>query len=191
VRAGVLMAALAACTGRGGGYLPPDAVSNGQGSFGFSFSCQDAGGINPSPGKLQIQLDYTDHGISPLGSPFSVHGTVDSEIDPVVESAACIGQQPAKVPGQLTFLGSYRATSTPSPEALASCPSQGTSTSPMCRFEVTVKDNDGNFAPSPGDFFKITLVGPSSCVDLACSQLTGTVLYTRAGILSGGNITVN
>src|SRR5437868_807388 len=88
--AGILMAALAACSGVGGGYLPPDSAAGftGQASFGFTFSCQDRGGLNPQPGKLSIQLAYVEHGSNPLGGPFSVHGIVD-QIPPVLESEVC------------------------------------------------------------------------------------------------------
>src|SRR3954470_975468 len=111
--AGILLASVAACTGRGGGYLPPQAtVYSSQASFGFTFSCQDPGGINPPTGQLRIQLDYDEHGTNPLGGPFSVHGIVD-QIDPVVESEVCIGKEPSEPPGELTFLGRYRPTSPP------------------------------------------------------------------------------
>ena len=50
--------------------------------------------MNPPTGQLRIQLSYTDRGTSVLlGAPFSVHGIVD-RIDPVLESAVCIGQNP-------------------------------------------------------------------------------------------------
>src|SRR3954470_20337486 len=92
--AGLAMATLAACTGRGGGYLPPASpVFSGQASIGFTFSCQDSGGLNPPTGKLAIELAYADKGRNPLGGPFGIHGIVDI-VDPVVESAVCIGQNP-------------------------------------------------------------------------------------------------
>jgi hypothetical protein len=73
--AGILAVVLTACTGVGGGYLPPESpVFTGPASFGFTFSCEDKGGINPPTGKLAIQLAYTDHGSNPLGAPFSIHG---------------------------------------------------------------------------------------------------------------------
>jgi hypothetical protein len=195
--AGLLMAALAACTGRGGGTLPPDSpMFNAQAQFGFDFSCQDSGGINPQPGKLQIQLDYTDQGTNPLGGPFAVHGIVD-QIDPVLESEVCSGQQPSNPPGHLTFLGRYWPKTSPGPGQLSTCPAGDTSTTKLCRFEVTVEDNDRNLAPSSGDFFSIQL-STATC-DIAtledaanCSTLpSGSVVYTRAGLLQGGNITVN
>ena len=85
-RAGVLAVVLTACTGRGGGHLPPDSpVFTGPASFGFTFSCEDKGGLNPPTGQLRIELSYTDQGSNPLGSPFGIHGIVDT-IDPVLES---------------------------------------------------------------------------------------------------------
>jgi hypothetical protein len=84
---------LTACTGRGGGQLPPSAGFKAAASFGFSFSCEDKGGLNPPTGKLHIELSYNDKGSNPLGSSFGIHGIVDS-IDPVLESAICIGKNP-------------------------------------------------------------------------------------------------
>jgi hypothetical protein len=199
---GILAVVLTACTGRGGGQLPPQPGFTAPASFGFSFSCEDKGGINPSTGKLQIQLSYTDHGSNPLGSSFSIHGTVD-QVDPVLESAVCIGQNPPPDPpgnNVLTFLGRYRLTSSAPAGFPSSCPTQETSTSPLCRFEVTVIDNDRNMAPSQGDSFSIKLSSViASCdaptleeLDPTCSQLpAASVFYTRAGTLSSGNLTVD
>jgi hypothetical protein len=195
--AGILMAALAACSGVGGGYLPPDATAgfSGQGSFGFTFSCQDRGGSNRQPGKLSIQLEYLEHGSSLMGGPFSVHGIVD-QIDPVVESGLCIGKNPPPGGNELTFLGRYQPTSGALPGQLSTCPSRETKSTPLCRFEVTVRDNDGNLAPSKGDFFSIQLSGDTRVCNgpnldsAACSVLLGPVVYVRAGVLAGGNITV-
>ena len=183
---GILMVVLAACTGRGGGYLPPQAPFTGQASFGFSFSCEN--------GDLRIELAYTDRGTNPIGSPFGIHGTVDT-IDPVLESATCIGQNPPPPPeNQLIFLGRYRLTSGSPGLFPTSCPTRETPTSPLCRFEVIVQDNDRNLAPSPGDFFSIKL-STAVCTDPtdpSCSQLpAGTVFYARAGYLAGGNLTVH
>jgi hypothetical protein len=179
--AGILAVVLTACTGRGGGQLPPSAGFTGPASFGFSFSCEN--------GKLGIQLSYADQGSNPIGSSFSIHGTVD-QLDPVLESQICIGQNPPPPPeNQLIFLGRYRLTSSPSPAGFPStCPTQETPTSPLCRFEVIVQDNDGNLAPSPGDFFSIKL----STVTALTSQLDPlAVFYARAGYLSSGNLTVD
>jgi hypothetical protein len=182
---------LAACTGRGGGQLPPDNVLfNGSASFGFSFSCEN--------GRLGIELSYTDQGSNPIGSSFSIHGTVD-QVDPVVESAVCIDDNPPPPPeNQLIFLGRYRLTSSPPPALFPStCPTQETTTSPLCRFEVIVQDNDRNLAPSPGDFFSIKLsTVTASCADPipdpTCTQLPdAAVFYARAGYLSSGNLTVD
>jgi len=59
---GALAMLLTACTGRGGGYLSPGNGFTGQASFGFTFSCEDKGGINPPTGQLRIELSYTDGG---------------------------------------------------------------------------------------------------------------------------------
>jgi hypothetical protein len=186
---GIVAVVLTACTGLGGGQLPPSMGFTGPASFGFSFSCEN--------GKLGIQLSYNDKGSNPIGSSFSIHGTVD-QVDPVLESATCIDHNPPPPPeNQLIFLGRYRLTSSPRPTGFPStCPTQETSTSPLCRFEVIVQDNDRNLAPSPGDFFSIKLsTVTASCTDpfpAACSQLPPlTVFYARAGYLSSGNITVD
>jgi len=185
----ILVAALAACTGRGGGYLAPDAAFTGRAQLGFSFSCEDPGGVNPSTGRLRIQLTYADRGEGPtVMGPFSIHGTVDT-IDPVVESAICISQNSAPGSNELIFLGRYRPTSTTRPAGFpATCPTRATPTSPLCRFEVIVRDNDQNLAPSTGDFFSIQL---SSTTTLTSQFDAATVFYTRAGLLAGGNLTVD
>jgi len=207
----ILAVVLTACTGRGGGYLPPgpyvsdsaidQAVIDkfggtsytGQAPFGFTFSCEDKGGLNPPTGKLAIELAYGDQGTSALlGAPFGIHGIVD-KIDPVLESLICIGQNPPSPPNELIFLGRYRPTSSSKPGALKNCPTRETTTSPLCRFEVFVRDNDRNLRPSKGDFFSIQL-STATCTsptDVSCSTLPiGTVFYARAGYLAGGNLTV-
>jgi hypothetical protein len=202
VAAGILAVVLTACTGRGGGYLPPGAslgtdvlpqalfggtVFTGQAPFGFTFSCEDKGGLNPPTGKLAIELAYSDLGTSVLlGAPFSIHGIVD-QIDPVVESAICIGQNPPPDGSTLIFLGRYRLTSSPPPNFPTTCPSRETKTTPLCRFEVIVRDNDGNLRPSPGDLFSIKL---SSATAVTSDLDPATVFYARAGFLAGGNLTV-
>jgi hypothetical protein len=178
---GILVVVLAACTGRGGGYLPPDNVLfKGQASFGFSFSCEN--------GDLKIELSYNDKGSNPIGSSFGIHGTVDT-VDPVLESQICIDDNPPPPPeNQLIFLGRYRLTSGSPGLFPTSCPTQETPTSPLCRFEVIVQDNDQSLAPSPGDFFSIKL----SKATALTSQLDPlTVFYARAGYLAGGNLTVD
>ena len=189
---GILLAVLTACTGKGGGYLPPNepAGFTGQAPFGFTFSCEDKGGLNPPTGKLAIELAYSDLGTSDfLRAPFSIHGIVD-KIDPVVESAACIGQNAPPGGTTLIFLGRYRLTSSPPPGFPSTCPARETKTTPLCRFEVTVQDNDGNLKPSPRDFFSIKLSSATTCEDPLCSTLPGPVFYGRAGFLAGGNLTV-
>ena len=195
---GMLAVVLTACTGRGGGQLPAQSpVFTSSASFGFSFSCQDSGGLNPPTGRLAIELAYTDKGTNPIGSAFGIHGIVD-KIDPVLESAVCIGKNPPPDGYPLIFLGRYRVTSSPPPKLLKPCPTRDSSTSPMCRFEVIVKDNDRNGAPSSGDSFSITLSNvPATCEGLtyeaamaACSVLPAGSPYTRSGTVSSGNLTV-
>ena len=192
--AGILAVLLTACTGSGGGYLPPGptasdtfptTVFTGKASFGFHFSCEDKGGLNPPTGQLRLQLTYTDHGTSQLlGSPFSIQGTAD-ELDPVLESMLCVGQNPPEpVPNELIFVGTYRPTTPGFPQT---CPRRETSTSPLCRFEVTVQDNDGNRTASTGDFFSIKL---SSATAVTSELDPATVFYARAGYLESGNLTV-
>jgi len=197
----MLALVLTACTGRGGGQLPPGGGFNGAASFGFSFSCEDKGGINKQTGKLNIELTYNDKGsntMNPVSSPFGIHGTVDA-LQPVVESAVCSGQvpppEPELLPGQLIFLGRYRLTSG-SPSSLSACPTS--ETTKMCRFEVDVQDNDKSQTPSRGDTFKITLSNvPVSCNGstipevFPCSGLPAGAVYTRGGKLSSGNLTVD
>jgi hypothetical protein len=193
VAVAILAVMLTGCTGRGGGYLPANEPVgfSGPASLGFDFSCEDKGGVNPPTGRLDIQLAYADRGTSVLlGAPFSIHGVVDL-LDPVVESAVCIGQEPPPVGSELIFLGRYRLTSTPPAGFPLTCPTRERNGTALCRFEVIVRDNDGSLAPSPGDFFSIKLSSATACAGPGCSELpAGSVFYVRAGFLQGGNITV-
>jgi hypothetical protein len=186
--AGILAMLLTACTGSGGGTLPPNELAGftGKASFGFNFSCEDKGGINPQTGQLRLQLTYADHGSNPIGSSFSIQGTAD-ELDPVLESMFCIGQEPPPGGSELIFMGRYRPTGSPPAGFPQTCPRRETSTSPLCRFEVTVQDNDGNLAASEGDFFSIKL---SSATAVTGVLDPATVFYGRAGYLESGNLTV-
>ena len=184
----ILAVVLTACTGKGGGYLPPQQpMFSGQASFGFTFSCQN--------GDLKTELSYNDKGsnaINPISSSFGIHGIVD-RVDPVLQSAVCIDENPPPPPeNQLIFLGRYYLTSSAPAGFPSTCPTRETSTSPLCRFQVIVQDNDGSMSPSQGDFFSIKLsTATGTCTDFSCSQLPPTSLvYTRAGYLAGGNITV-
>lgn len=181
-----MAAVLSACDGRGGGQLGPDGLLfTGPASFGFSFSCERSSSSvkgQPKAGRLRIQLSYTEHGTNLLGSGFSVHGTADT-LDPVLESAICIGQEPPPGGNELIFLGRYRTTgSTPTGFAPA-CASTS-----LCRFEVIVRDNDRNRAPSSGDFFSIKL---SSGTAVTSELDPALVFYARAGVLESGNLTVS
>jgi hypothetical protein len=186
----ILAVALAACRSGGGGKLPPDGVEfTGPATFGFHLSCEDnSRTVNSPAGQLRIQLAYSDHGSNPIGSSFSIHGIADT-IDPVLESMICIGQNPP--PGaenELIFLGRYWLTSSAPEDFPPTCPARKTTTRALCRFEVKVRDNDMDRAPSPGDYFQIAL---SSGTDLTTELDPATVFYTRAGVLSGGNLTVD
>ena len=191
VALGILAVVLTACTGRGGGQLPPAGVFTGPASFGFEFSCQRSSrstNLNPKAGQLRIQMAYIEHGTSPIGSSFGIHGIVDT-IDPVLESMICIGRNPPEpYPNELIFLGRYRLVSGAPAGFPSTCPARETKTAPLCRFEVIVRDNDMNRTPSTGDYFQIRL----SSGTVVSSQLDpATVFYTRAGLLSSGNLTVN
>jgi hypothetical protein len=189
---GILALVLTACRGVGGGQLPPDGVVfTGPASFGFDFSCERSSrstSPNPPTGQLRIQLAYLDHGSNPIGSSFSIHGIVDTILPPVVESMFCIGQNPPEPdPNELIFLGRYRLTSSAPAGFASTCPARETKTTPLCRFEVIVRDNDMNRAPSTGDWFQIRLSSGTVLDDELDPAL---VFYTRAGLLSSGNLTV-
>jgi hypothetical protein len=188
---GIVAVGLTACTGGGGGQLPPDGVAfTGPATFGFSFSCERSSrstSLNPPTGRLRIQLAYRDHGSNPIGSSFAIHGIAD-KIDPVVESAICIGDEPPPGGNELIFMGRFRPVSS-TPEGFpATCPARDTETTPLCRFEVVVRDNDINGGQGTGDYFEIRL---SSETSLVGELDPATVFYTRAGVLSSGNITVD
>jgi hypothetical protein len=186
--AGILAVVVTACTGRGGGQLPPQGPFKAPASFGFTFSCEDSGGLNPPSGQLRIQLSYKDHGTNPLGSGFSIHGIVD-QINPVLESQFCAGQEPAPG-GQLIFLGRYYLTSSAPAGFPEECPTRETTTTPLCRFEVIVQDNDRNLAPSMGDSFSIKLSNVTALTSVFPND-PAIVPYARAGTLSRGNLTVD
>ena len=188
--AGILAVALTGCSARGGGQLPPDGVEfTGPATFSFSLSCERSArstNLHPKPGRLRVQLTYHDHGSNPIGSSFGIHGVAD-EIDPVVESMICIGDEPALGGNELFFMGRFRLVS-PAPEGFpATCPARETDAAPSCRFEVTVRDDDMNGGEGTGDYFEIRL---SSGTDLGELD-PDTVFYSRAGVLAKGNITVD
>jgi hypothetical protein len=202
---GVIGLCLTGCTGRGGGWLPPGVslgatagdgsiTFNDQATLGFSFSCQDSSQstqLNSNQtGQLHIELDYTEHSTSGLlGGPFSIHGVADT-IDPSLESAVCIGQNAPPLPGTLTFFGVYWPTSSSAGQFPTACRPMATdSTTPLCRFQVDVIDNDGNHAPSQGDYFSSTLSGTATTT--VSPYLASPLIYHRQGTLGGGNITVN
>ena len=197
----VIVSTLAACTGTGGGWLPPDKVAfHGKASFGFTFSCERSSSTtqssNPKPGRLRLELTYTDQGLNPVGASFGIHGIADA-VDPVLESQICVGQEPQEeqppVPGQLVFLGRYRLTSGSRPAGFpATCAQRSFDGGPNCRFEVVVQDTDRNLAPSAGDSFsiKLTTVTDPTVTDLG-SLVPPVLFYARGGRLGGGNISVD
>ena len=197
----VMAAILAACTGTGGGWLPPDNLAfKGKASFGFTFSCERSSkttqSANPKPGRLRLELSYTDQGLNPIGGSFGIHGIADT-IDPVVESQVCVGQEEQAeqppVPGQLVFLGRYRLTSASRPVGFpATCGQRTFEGGANCRFEVVVQDNDRNLAPSAGDSFsiKLTTVKDPTITDLG-SLVPPVLFYARGGLLGGGDISVD
>jgi hypothetical protein len=204
----ILVALLTACTGTGGGQLPPAAGFTGPAYFGFDFSCERSSrstSLNPPTGQLRIELAYTDRGTNPIGSSFSIHGIVDTinpVVDPVLESMICIGEEPPPGGNELIFLGRYWLTTSAPADFPESCPTRQTSTTPLCRFEIIVRDSDQNRAPSTGDFFSIKLSTVTETVTKDCPDPptqqcfitefpVGTVVYARAGLLESGNITVN
>ena len=186
----LLVVLLAGCTGRGGGSLPPDGiVFNERATFGFSFSCEDQSNSTQQSGRLRIQLEYADHGTNPLGGPFSIHGVADT-LDPVLESMICIGQAPPPGVYELIFLGTYWPTANSTVAFPAECRASKTDAGAKpCRFEVIVRDNDGDRKPSAADYFAIKL----SNVTEPVSEFTDprSIIYARAGLLDGGNVEVD
>ena len=94
--AGILAVVLTACTGTGGGQLPPQTAvfQRARPRLASASAAEDKGGLNPPTGRLDIELAYTDKGTNPIGSAFGIHGIVD-KIDPVVESADLHRSEPA------------------------------------------------------------------------------------------------
>jgi hypothetical protein len=180
---------ISACTGVGGGWLPPDGIAfPGKATLGFAFSCERSSrstSTNPQPGRLRLELSYTEQGTSLIGTPFSIHGVAD-RIDPVIESGMCIGQLPPPGGNELIILGTYRLVAG-SPAGFPAACAARQSVQKACRFEVIVRDNDGDLAPSSGDFFsiKLTTVTDTMVMDFPVW------FYARAGILGGGQIFVD
>ena len=188
---GILAVALTACSARGGGQLPPDGTEfTGPATFGFSVSCERSSrstNLHQKTGRLRVHLTYRDHGSNPIGSSFGIHGIVD-ELDPVVESMICIGDEPPPGGSELIFMGRYRLVGSAPAGFPSTCLTRETETTALCRFEVVVRDNDMDGGGGMGDYFEIRL----SSETLLVGELDpATVFYTRAGVLSSGNITVD
>jgi hypothetical protein len=89
---------------------------------------------------------------------------------------------------ELIVLGAYRLVAgSPAGFPAACAARQGVPS--RCRFEVVVRDNDGDLAPSAGDFFSIKL---TTVTDTTLTEFPLTsVFYARAGVLGGGQIIVD
>ena len=116
---------------------------------------------------------------------FSIHGTVDT-LDPVLESAICIGQNPPPGGNDSDLPGSLPDARPRRPRRVPAAVHHRTA---RCRFEVIVRDNDKN-RRSVGR--RLLLHHPVErhrrCPP---SSIPPTVFYTRAGLLSSGNLTVD
>ena len=106
---------------------------------------------------------------------------------PILESAICIGQNPPPVETELILMGRFRLTG-PAPAGFpTSCPTRETPTTPLCRFEVIVRDN-GQGNTGSADYFSIRL---STSTEGQYTEFPDeTVFYARAGQVEGGNITI-
>jgi hypothetical protein len=187
---GTVAVGLTACTGRGGGRLPAASPEfTGPATFGLTFSCErssNSTNLHPPTGQLRLRLSYADHGSNPLGSRFSIDAVPDP-IDPILESQICIGQNPPPGGTELVLMGRFRLTG-PAPAGFpTSCTTRETPTTPLCRFEVIVRDN-GQGNKGSADFFSIRL---STSTEGQYTEFPDeTVFYERAGVVEGGNITI-
>ena len=113
-----------------------------------------------------------------------MHGIADV-IDPSFGESLCLGNPEPFPDGRtLEFYGRYRPVGDVS---AARCPQQESPTTPLCRFQVVVQDSDqGDFSPSPGDYFSIL---STTTTEVTRSLPLSTVIYYRAGNLDGGNLT--
>ena len=182
---GVLVAVLTACTGRGGGYLPPERA----------FRCSTARRRSASPSaasaspaaRTRIRRPVSSASSSPTTNTATTSRSArrsgstgsSTSIDPVLESAICIGQNPPPGGNELIFLGRYRPTSAPPAGFPATCPTRETKTTPLCRFEVIVRDNDGEPRPVAGRLLLDQAVERHGSRRL--NSIPATVFYSRAG----------
>jgi len=180
--AGVALAAaitLAACDGKGGGYIngpvpqTTNPIFNGRADFGFTFQC--GAGV-----KGEITYHDTSTKVSPGGVLFPglrLHGTVtnvlvDDDLDPDTPAEPATTCADLEDEPYAQFQGTYRSQET----SLLS--------KPPGKFTVVVLDQGepGHTKDAPvitGDGFSIELFG---------GPYTG---YTRAGYIEAGNIQVN
>ena len=176
--AGILVVVLAACTGRGGGYLPPQPACSL---------------VRRRSASRSAARTATSRSSSPTTTRAATPSARRSgSMGPSTRSTRCWNLRSVsartRLPAgnQLIFLGRYRLTSS----APSGFPAACKTTTPLCRFEVIVQDNDRNLTPSPGDFFSIklsTVTAPcpsDPLISRAATPSPDRVL--RAGRLSGG-----
>ena len=186
---GVLVAVLTACTGRGADTCRLTSVAfTGPASFGFTLQLRGQGRREPAdrsaahPALLQRTRQQPR-----IGSPFGIHGIVDM-IDPVLESMICIGQNPPPGGKELIFLGRYRPTTSAPAGFPKSCPTR--------RRRPTAVPFRGHRAGQRQEPARRRRATSSRSRCRAPRQSPSdldpaTVFYTRAGLLEGGNLTVN
>ena len=108
-------------------------------------------------------------------------------IDPVLESQSASVRTRLPAANELIFLGRYRLTSSAPSGFPSTCPTRETRTSPLCRFEVIVRDNDLNRPRRRATSSR------SSCRAGPCwmmSSIPRRVLHPGRP-LPGGNLTVD
>lgn len=167
---------LAACNGKGGGYIgaPVEGspVFNGRANFGFTFDCED--GVK---GEITYHDTSTKAGVGAVLFPgLRLHGTVENvlvdtdPLDNIPAEPAVTCEDVVETPWA-QFQGRYRSQQT---NLLSAAPG---------KFTVLVFDQGepgGTRDPNiTGDFFSIDLKGGPY------------TLYTRAGYIQSGNIQVN
>ena len=180
--AGMALAAavtLAACDGKGGGYIGPpipqtiNPVFNGRADFGFTFQCGDG---------VKGQITYHDRStkVSPattvLFPGLRLHGTVtnvlvDTNIDDDIPAVPAVTCEDVVESPWAQFQGTYRSQET---NLLSKTPG---------RFTVVVFDQD-----EPGRSMEEGITGDGFSIALKGGPYP---LYTRAGYIQGGNIQVN
>ncbi len=189
----MLALVLTACTGKGGGYLPPSAGFTGQASFGFTFSCEK--------GDLKIELSYNDKG-SNLQSSARRSGFMASSTGrpsglnprPVLARTRLLRREQADLLGPLLpdVVGAV-GLSIDVPQAgdvdLAAMPLRGHRAGQRPEHEPVHRATSSR-SSCPRNFAHTTIARPKSSSCVITEFPTASVVYARAGFLAGGNITV-